>query len=55
MVLLIYIVDSEEGSCECGGLAEGHEQGGVDLALRVDEDAAKEKNEASEGKDGSGK
>ena len=53
--MLVGIVDSEQGTGEGGGLAERHEEGGMDLALRVDEDAAKEKNEASEGKDGSGK
>ena len=54
MVLLIDIVDSEEGSGEGAGLAKSDEKGGVDLALRVNEDATEEENKASERKDGSG-
>ena len=51
MVLLIDIVYTEEGTGEGGGLAEGDEKGGVNLALRVDEDSTEEKDEASDGED----
>jgi len=50
----INIVDAEQCSGEGAGLAKSDEQGGVDFSLRVDEDATEEKDEASEGKDGSG-
>ena len=49
--LLIDVVNAEEGAGEGGGFAESHKEGFVDLALGVDEDAAKEKNEASDGED----
>ena len=49
--MLIDIIDSEEGTGEGGGLAESDEEGCVDLALRVNEDAAEEEDEASDGKD----
>ena len=52
--MFIDIVDAEQGTGEGGCLAERHKEGCVDLALRVDEDATKEKDEASNGKDGGG-
>ena len=51
LFLLIDIVYSEQGAGEGGGFAESHKEGFVDLSLGVDEDAAKEKNEASDGED----
>ena len=51
LFLLIDIVYSEQGAGEGGGFAESHKQSLVDLALGVNEDAAKEKNEASDGED----
>ena len=54
LFVLINIVDAEEGAGEGAGLAKSDEEGGVNLALRVDEDATEEKDEASEGKDGCG-
>ena len=52
--LFIVIVNTEECAGEGAGLAEGDEEGGVDLALGVNEDSAKEKDHASDGKDGGG-
>ena len=49
--MFIDIVDAEEGTGEGGCLAEGDEKGGVNLALRVDEDSTEEKDEASDGED----
>ena len=49
LFLLVDIVDAEEGAGEGGGFAEGYEEGFVDLTLGVDEDAAKEQDEASDG------
>ena len=45
----IYIIDTKQSPCEGGCLAESDEKGGVNLALRVDEDTTEEKNETSEG------
>ena len=50
--MFIDIVDAEEGTGEGGCLAEGDEKGGVNLALRVDEDSTEEKDEASDGEEG---
>ena len=47
--MFIDIVYTEESTGECAGLAEGDEQGGMDLALGVNEDATEEENEASDG------
>ena len=47
--MFIDVIDSEECAGEGTGLAEGNEEGGVDLALWVNEDAAEEENEASDG------
>ena len=51
LFLLVDIVDAEEGTGEGGGFAEGYEEGFVDLTLGVDEDAAKEQDEAADGED----
>lgn len=40
--LLVNVVDAEQSTCKSRSLAEGNEQGLVDLSLRVDEDAAEE-------------
>ena len=47
LFLLIDVVNAEEGTGKGGGFSESHKQSLVDLSLRVDEDAAKEQNEAS--------
>lgn len=47
--MFIDIVYTEESTGECAGLAEGDEQGGMDLALGVNENATEEENEASDG------
>ena len=47
----IDVVDTEEGTGEGGGFTKGDEEGLVDLALRIDEDAAKEQDQASDGED----
>ena len=52
--LFVDVIDTEECAGEGAGLAEGDEEGGVDLALGVNEDSAKEKDHASDGKDGGG-
>ena len=52
--MLVGIVDSEQGTGEGGGLAKSYEEGGMDLALRVDKDATEEEYEATNGKDGGG-
>ena len=49
--LLIDIIYSEECTSEGGCFSEGYKERGVDLALRVDEDATKEQDEASDGED----
>ena len=51
LLALVNVVNAEECTGEGGGFAEGYKEGFVDLALGVDEDAAKEKNEASDGED----
>ena len=51
LFLLIDVVNAEEGAGEGGGFAKGDKEGFVDLSLGVNEDAAKEKNEASDGED----
>ena len=50
----INIIDTKQGAGEGAGLTEGNEEGGMDFALWVNEDATEEKDEASEGEDGSG-
>ena len=45
--LFVDVVDAEEGAGKGGGFAEGYEEGLVDLALGVDEDAAEEEDEAT--------
>ena len=45
----IYIIDTKQSPCEGGSLPERDEERGVNLALRVNEDATEEENEASEG------
>ena len=47
----IDVVDTEERTCEGGGLAEGYKEGFVDLSLRINKDAAEEKYEASDRED----
>ncbi len=44
----VNIVYTEERACEGGSLAEGNEECFVDLALRVDEDAAEEQYESAD-------
>ena len=51
LLTLIHVVDTEEGTGEGSGFAEGYKERGVDLALWVDEDAAKEENQPSDGED----
>lgn len=53
-LFLIDIVDTEEGAGEGSGFSKGDEEGLVDLALGVNEDAAKEQNQASDGEDKGG-
>ena len=48
---LVNVIYSEQGAGKGGGFAEGYKEGFVDLALGVNEDATKEKNEASDGED----
>ena len=50
----IDVVDTEEGTGEGGGFAEGYQERGVDFSLRVDEDAAEEEDEAAGRKDKGG-
>ena len=45
--LLIDVVNAEEGAGEGGGFSESHKQSFVDLALGVNEDAAKEQYQTS--------
>ena len=47
--MFIDIVYTEQRTGEGTSLAEGYEEGGVDLALGVNEDATEEENEASDG------
>ena len=47
--MFIDIVYTEQCTSEGAGLTEGDEEGGVDLALGVNEDATEEENEASDG------
>ena len=50
----IGVVDSEERSGERCNLAEADEQGGINLALRVDEYAAEQENQPADTHHGSG-
>ena len=54
LFFLIDIVYTHESAGEGGYFAEGYEEGFVDLALGVDEDAAKEHYQAAYGKEGGG-
>ena len=45
--LFVDVVDAEEGTGKGGGFAEGYEEGLMDLALGVNEDAAEEEDEAT--------
>ena len=54
LFFFIDVVDAHEGAGEGGYLAEGYEEGFVDLALGVDEDAAIEHYQAAEGEDSGG-
>ena len=49
LFMFIDIVYTEECPGEGTGLAKGYQKGGMDLALRVNEDATEEENEASDG------
>ena len=49
--MLVDVIYPEECPGESGGFAEGNQEGGVDLALRVDEDSAEEEDEAAGRKD----
>ena len=48
MLTLVDVVDAEECAGEGGGLAEGYEEGFMDLSLRVDKEAAEEEDESTE-------
>ena len=50
--LLVNVVDAEQSTCKCRSLAEGYEEGFVDLTLGVDEDTTKEEDETANGEDG---
>ena len=52
--LFVDVIDTEEGAGKGGGFAEGYKEGFVDLSLRVDEDAAEEQNQTSDGEDKGG-
>ena len=52
--LFIHVVDTEEGTGESGGFAEGNEEWLVDLTLRVDEGSAKEQDQTSKREDKGG-
>ena len=54
LFFLINVVDAHEGAGEGGDFAEGYEEGFVDLALGVDEDAAIEHYEAADTEEGGG-
>jgi len=56
MVVFVFVrvIDAEQCSCEGGNLSEAYEEGFMDLALRVDADAAEEKRKAAEAQYGSG-
>ena len=47
--LLVDVVDTEQCACEGGCFSEGYKERGVDLALWVYKDSAKEQNQASDG------
>ena len=47
----IDIVNPEESTGKGGGLAECDKEGFVNLSLRVDEDAAEEENQPTDGED----
>lgn len=42
--MFVDVIYSEQSPGESCGFAEGYEEGGVDLPLRVDEDTAEEEN-----------
>ena len=48
-LLFVIVIYSKQTTRKGRGFAEGYEEGFVDLALRVDKDAAKEQDEASDG------
>ena len=48
-LLFVTIIDTKQSAGEGGCFAEGYKEGFVDLALRVDEDAAKEQYQTSDG------
>ena len=52
--MFVRVIDAEQCSCEGGDLSEAYEEGFMDLALRVDADAAEEKRKAAEAQYGSG-
>ena len=54
LFFLIDVVDAHEGAGEGGDFAEGYEEGFVDLALGVDEDATKEHYQAAYTEEGGG-
>ena len=45
----IDIIDTKQSPCEGGCFAEGYEEGGVYLTLRVYKNATEEENETSDG------
>ena len=47
--LLVDIVYTEQSTCKGRRLTEGNEQSLVDLSLRVNKDAAKEKDKSTDG------
>ena len=49
--VFVFIIDAYDGACEGSHLAEGHEDGLVDLALRRKEDAHKEEGDAGKSED----
>ena len=50
-LLFVIVIYSKQTACEGGGFSEGYKERFVDLSLRVNEDAAKEEDEASDGED----
>ena len=52
--MAVDVVYAEESAGKGGDFSEANQEGFMDLSFRVNEDATEEKNEASEGKDGSG-
>ena len=50
-LLFVIVIYSKQTTCKGGGFSEGNEEGFVDLSLRIDEDAAEEQDETSDGED----